>query len=99
MTDSELVARGTVLAQKQSNFEGKVSHSIQLMKRNGKGAVELMNVKLPDGADPAKFVQGATVELAVDVSTYEGNLYFRATRDLSVKPDSRADSARAMPKT
>lgn len=92
--DSELIVKGAVLAQKQSNFEGKISNTIQLMKRNAKGAVELLNVKLPDGADPEKYKQGTPVELAVDVSTYEGNMYFKATRDLAVKSDGRGAAAR-----
>lgn len=92
--DSELIVKGAVLAQKQSNFEGKISNTVQLMKRNARGAVELLNVKLPDGADPEKYKQGTSVELAVDVSTYEGNMYFKATRDLAVKAESRGASAR-----
>lgn len=92
--DSEIIVKGAVLAQKQSNFEGKISNSIQLMKRTARGAVELLNVKLPDGADPEKYKQGTAVELAVDVSTYEGNMYFKATRDVSVKTEGRGAAAR-----
>jgi hypothetical protein len=99
--DGDIIVRGTVLAQKQSmtgEKRDKVAHTVQLMKRNGKQAVELLNVKLPDGADPTKYQEGAKVELAVDVSTFEGSIYYRATRDLlNGKPDTRASEPRSAP--
>ena len=80
--ESEIIIRGQVLSQKESTYEGKTSRSIQLLTRNGKNVADVINVKLHESADPQKYKQGASVELLVDVSAFEGSLYFRAIRDL-----------------
>lgn len=72
------MVRGEIIGTKSSTFEGKTSQAIQVLKRNGKGAAEVMNVKLLDGADLRDFPEGKLVELPVDVSTYEGSIYFKA---------------------
>jgi hypothetical protein len=91
--DTDLIVRGKVMALKEQrdpvtkNVKG---HSIQMLKRNGRNAFDLLNVKLPEGADPAKYAEGTNVELAVDVSTFENNIYYRATRDVQAgKADTR----------
>lgn len=79
---SEIIIRGQVLSQKESTYEGKTSRSIQLLTRNGKGVADVINVKLHEGADAQKYKEGASVELLVDVSAFEGSVYFKAVRDL-----------------
>ena len=58
-----LLARGKILALKPSTFEGKTSLAVQIMKRNGKGAVELMNIKMPEGTSAETYPEGSEVEL------------------------------------
>jgi hypothetical protein len=91
----ELIVRGEVLASKQATFEGKTSHTIQVMKRTARGSAELMNIKLPDGVDAKDYPDGKTVELPVDVSSYEGTLYYKALS--AKKPERTPDSSRAAP--
>jgi hypothetical protein len=83
-TDAELIVRGTSRGTKESrNDRGQVvSHSVQLVKRNAKNGIEVMLVKLPEGADPANYADGKPVELAVDISSYEGTMYYRSTREI-----------------
>ncbi|MDE5440427.1 hypothetical protein GWG65_02980 [Bradyrhizobium sp. CSA207] len=82
-TDGEIVLRGTSRGVKESrNDRGQVvGHSVQLVKRNAKNGIEVMQVKLPEGADPAGYADGKQVELVVDVSSYEGTMYYRGTRE------------------
>jgi hypothetical protein len=88
-TDADVIVRGTSRGVKESrNDRGQiVGHSVQLVKRNAKNGIEVMLVKLPEGADPANYADGNRVELAVDISSYEGSMYYRATREfLPAKP-------------
>jgi hypothetical protein len=99
-TDAEVILRGTSRGVKEGrNDRGQVtSHSVQLVKRNAKNSIEVMQVKLPEGADPTNYADGKQVELAVDISNYEGTMYYRATREMiPAKPaDSRSvEAARA----
>jgi hypothetical protein len=92
--ESELIVRGKVIGTKQSTFEGKTSNAIQLLKRNSRNAMELLNVKLADTMDPAKYPEGATVEWSVDVGSYESSLFFKAVRDLKAeRASSKATAA------
>jgi hypothetical protein len=92
--DTDVVVRGKVIAvkeQRDPQTKAVRGHSIQMLKRNGRNAFDLLNVKLPEGADPTKYTEGTSVELAVDVSAFENNIYYRATRDvLAGKADTRA---------
>lgn len=96
--DAEVVLRGTSRGIRESrNDRGVVvGHSVQLVKRNAKKGLEVMQVRLHEGADPANYVDGKRVELAVDISSYEGTMYYRATGDAAPKSsDGRgADVAR-----
>jgi hypothetical protein len=92
--DTDILVRGKVLAIKESrdpDTKKVTGHSLQLVKRNGRNALDLLNVKLFEGADPLKYQEGTSVELAVDISTYKDNVYYRATRDVQAgKADTRA---------
>jgi hypothetical protein len=83
-TDGELILRGTSRGVKESrNDRGQVvSHATQVLKRNAKNGIEVLLARLPEGADPANYAEGKPVELVVDISTYEGTLYYRATREI-----------------
>lgn len=85
--DAEVILRGTSRGIKESrNDRGLVvGHSVQLVKRNAKKGLEVMQVRLHEGADPANYADGKPVELAVDISSYEGAMYYRATRDTTSK--------------
>jgi hypothetical protein len=100
-TDGEVILRGTSRGVKESrNDRGQVvSHSVQLVKRNAKNTIEVMQVKLPEGADPTNYADGKQVELAVDISNYEGTMYYRATREtLPAKAsDNRSTDAARKP--
>jgi hypothetical protein len=91
-----LIAKGKVIGQKPSTFEGKTSLSIQILKRNGKGAVELLNIKLPDGTGVEAYPEGSDVELAVDVVAVESSAYFRCIRDLKTPPRAPSKPAVAV---
>jgi len=83
--DSDLIVRGKVLAVRESRdpeTKQVKGYSIQLLKRNGRNTLDLLNVKLPEGADPAKYAEGTHVELAIDIGAFENNIFYRATRDL-----------------
>jgi hypothetical protein len=100
-TDGEVILRGTSRGVKESrNDRGQVvGHSVQLVKRNAKNSIEVMQVKLPEGADPTNYADGKQVELAVDISNYEGTMYYRATREaMLAKPsESRGGDAARKP--
>ncbi|MET4296569.1 hypothetical protein ABIB06_007364 [Bradyrhizobium sp. LB8.2] len=103
-TDAEIVLRGTSRGVKESrNDRGQVvGHSVQLVKRNAKNSIEVMQVKLPEGADPANYADGKQIELAVDISNYEGTMYYRATRETlpAKSTDNRnGEAARVPPRT
>jgi hypothetical protein len=83
--DSDLIVRGKVLAVRESRDPATKQvkgHSIQLLKRNGRNTLDLLNVKLPEGADPAKYAEGTNVEFAIDVGAFENTIFYRAIRDL-----------------
>lgn len=91
--DSDLIVRGKVLAMRESidpDTKKVKGYSIQLLKRNGRNTLDLLNVKLPEGADPTKHGEGTNVEFAVDVGAFENTIFYRATRDLLAgKSDGR----------
>lgn len=92
-TDAEVILRGTSRGTKESrNERGQiVGHSVQLVKRNAKNGIEVMLVRLPEGIDPSNYADGKPVELAVDISSYEGAMYYRAKREINPKSgDGRA---------
>ncbi|MGX7742339.1 hypothetical protein [Rhodopseudomonas parapalustris] len=99
-TDAEVILRGTSRGTRESrNERGQVvSHSVQLVKRNSKNGIEVMQVRLPEGADPANYADGKPVEISVDVSTYEGTIYFRAKPQVNLRPaDNRSTDASRKP--
>jgi len=92
--DTNIIVRGAVLAVKESRdpeTKKVTGHTAQFLKRNGRNTFDLLNVKLPEGTDPTKFAEGASVELVIDIGAFENNIFYRATRDLSAaaKPESR----------
>lgn len=100
-TDAETILRGTSRGIKESrNDRGQVvSHSVQLVKRNAKNGIEVMLVRLPEGVDPANYTEGKPVELAVDISSYEGAMYYRATREAAPKHADTRGTETARPAT
>nr|WP_157872631.1 hypothetical protein [Bradyrhizobium sp. ORS 278] len=102
-TDADIVVRGTSRGVRESrNERGQiVGHSVQLVKRNAKNGIEVLQVRLPEGADPANYADGKPVELVADISSYEGTMYYRATREiLHAKPvDSRTAEPARKPST
>lgn len=100
-SDAKLIVRGTSRGTKESrNERGQVTaYTVQLLKRNAKNGLEVIPVRLPDGADPTAYAEGKQVELPVDISNYEGTMYYRATPEAASKPtDGRgADALRATP--
>jgi hypothetical protein len=82
-TDGKLTASGTSRGVKESrNERGQVTgHTVQLLKRDAKNALQVIPVRLPEGADPTAYAEGKYVELPVDISNYEGTMYYRATRE------------------
>jgi hypothetical protein len=82
--NAEVILRGDSRGPKESrNDRGQVvGYSVQLVKRNAKNGIEVLLVKLPEGADPANYAEGKPVELVVDISSYEGTMYYRATREI-----------------
>jgi len=99
--DSDLIVRGKVLAVRESidpDTKKVKGHSIQLIKRNGRNTLDLLNVKLPEGSDPTKYGEGTHVELAIDVGAFENTIFYRATRDLLAgKADSRGGASKPAP--
>ncbi len=98
-TDAKLIVRGTSRGIKESrNDRGQITgYTVQLLKRNAKNALEVIPVRLPEGADPAVYADGKHVELPIDISNYEGTMYYRATPE-APKPESRAaDAVRPAP--
>lgn len=95
MTDTmklgDLIVRGTIIAQKTATDPGsrRTTYTVQVMKRTGKEVFDLLNIKLFEGADPARFKAGDQIEVAVDISTFEGSIYYRATRDLLARTSER----------
>jgi hypothetical protein len=87
MSEGQLIARGKVLAIRPSTFEGKTSLSVQMLKRTGKGAMEIVNIKMPEGTSPETYPEGSEIEFVVDVIAVESSAYFRFLRDL--KADTR----------
>ncbi|WFU79394.1 hypothetical protein QA645_33605 [Bradyrhizobium sp. CIAT3101] len=88
-TDAEIILRGTSRGVKESRDErGRiVGHAVQLVKRNAKNGIEVMLVRLPDGADPTNYADGKRIEIPVDISNFEGTMYYRATGEsLLAKP-------------
>ncbi|MGY3134593.1 hypothetical protein ACVWZM_005275 [Bradyrhizobium sp. USDA 4501] len=83
MNVCELIVKGPVLHLKESrNERGQIiGYTMQLMKKGLKG-YDLLNIKLFEGAKPENFKEGTIVELAVDYSVFESNVFFRAIRDL-----------------
>lgn len=75
---TDLIVRGSIIGAGESSFEGKVSKTVQFMKKNARGKAELINVKLDANANLADYPEGKTVEIAVDVLSFEGTLYYRA---------------------
>ena len=52
--NSELVVRGQVMAVRESrdpDTKKVTGHSLQFFKRNGRNSFDLLNVRLPEGAD------------------------------------------------
>ncbi|MEY9607037.1 hypothetical protein ABIF74_011790 [Bradyrhizobium japonicum] len=99
-TDGEIILRGTSRGIKEHRNErgALTGASVQLVKRNAKSGIEVMLVRLPEGADSASYADGKPVELVVDISSFEGTLYYRATREIPVKADSRImDAGRTAP--
>lgn len=98
-TDAEIILRGKSRGIKESrNDRGQVvSHSVQLVKRNAKNGIEVMLVRLPEGADPTNYAEGKPVELAVDISSYEGAMYYRATREAASKNNDNRGGDAARP--
>jgi hypothetical protein len=100
-SDGKLTASGTSRGVNESrNERGQiVSYNLQLLKRNAKGRLEVISVKLPDGADPANYAEGKHVELPVDISNYEGTMYYRGVAEAASKStDGRgADAPRPSP--
>jgi hypothetical protein len=90
-----LIAKGKVIGQKPSTFEGKTSLSIQIMKRNIKGAIELLNIKLPEGTPSETYPEGSDVEFAVDVVAVESSAYYRFVRDLKASAQRTASKPTA----
>lgn len=94
MFDASIVVRGTIAALKESTFEGKTSHTVQLLKRGGRNnAVEVVGVKLPEGADPKNYAEGKTAEFEVELNVYEGTIYYKALRE-AAKAEARGEPHR-----
>lgn len=89
-----LIARGPLLSHKPSTFEGKTSVAAQMLKRTSKGAMEIVNIKMPEGTSVDEFIkmypEGSEIEFAVDVVAVESSSYYRFVRDL--KADTRGAS-------
>jgi hypothetical protein len=88
--ESQLIARGKVLALRPSTFEGKTSLAVQMLKRTGKGSMEIINIKMPEGTSADAYTEGSEIEFAVDVVAVESSTYFRFLRGL--KADARGAS-------
>jgi hypothetical protein len=99
--DAKLIVRGTSRGTKESrNERGQVTgYTVQLLKRNAKNGLEVIPVRLPEGADPSAYAEGKQVELPVDISNYEGTMYYRAAPETAPKStDGRGtDAPRATP--
>jgi hypothetical protein len=91
-TDAEVVIRGTSRSCRENRDERGtvVGHSVQLVKRNAKNGIEVLQVRLPEGADPANYADGKPVELVVDIMSYEGKMYYRATREILLSKASES---------
>ena len=102
-SDGRLIAQGIARHVRENRDDQKrlVGHTVQLVKRNARGGIEVLNVRLHEGADPADYAEGKHVELVVDVSTFEGALYYRAIRPVKgetpVKPDTTRPAAPTKP--
>lgn len=99
MNVSELILRGPVIHTKELRNDRQqiTGHSVQLMTRGPRG-FSVLNVKLPEDAKPEDYKEGTNVELAVGYSVFEGNVYFRATRNLkSATPAERPAPAPVKP--
>jgi hypothetical protein len=89
--NGEITIRGESLGVTESkNERGQiVGHNVQVMKHGARG-YDLLRIRLPDGVNPETFKEGMPVELVVDISQFEGTIYYRATRDLRAdKPEQR----------
>lgn len=88
MSDSlklgDLIVRGPIIAQKSATDPAtrRTSYTVQVMRKTGKDMYDLLDIKLFEGVDPTRFKVGDQIEVAVDISLFEGKLYYRATRDL-----------------
>jgi len=92
---TELIVRGAIIGAGESSFEGKVSKTVQFMKKNARGKAELINVKLDGSANLADYPEGKTVEIAVDVLSFEGTLYYKAhTKPSASEAASKSDPSR-----
>lgn len=83
-----ILARGKVIGHKRATFEGKSSFAVQLQRLNSKDAVEMLNIKMPDGVSveeyATRYPRGSEIEFAIDAVAVESSLYFRFVRDLKV---------------
>ena len=89
-TNARVIIAGDVDYHKESrNERGQITgYTAQLVKRSQKG-IGLLNIRLPEGAKPENYKEGTAVELEVDYSVFEGNVFFRATRDLKTSGTER----------
>src|SRR5262245_14124726 len=98
MQTSDMIVKGPVLhLNEQRNDRNQViGYSLQLMKKGRKG-FDVLKVRLPDGSKPEDYKEGMMVELAVDLSVYEGQVFYRATRDLRHDPKPETTARPATP--
>ena len=82
-TSTRIIIAGPVEHFKENrNERGQIQgYAVQLVKRGQKG-ITLLNVRLQEGAKPENYKEGTEVELEIDYSVFEGNIFFKATRDL-----------------
>jgi hypothetical protein len=73
-----LVYKGKIDAKKTGSYQNRTYAVLQFVERRDDGAIRLVEVNLPDGADHSAYEQGKEVELPVTVSAKDNKVYFRA---------------------
>lgn len=84
-----LLYKGKIDAKKTGSYQNRTYAVLQFVERREDGAIRLVEVNLPDGADHTTYEQGKDVELPVTVSAKDNKVYFRAQIDASA-PARRA---------
>lgn len=72
-----LFYRGKIEGIKKREYQGKTRAHLQFVAANEEGELTFLEIRIPDGMDVNRFKLGSDIEVPLQYSLVQGELYFK----------------------